>query len=310
MNGRVGLALGVGGRRRLLAVVLVVAGCGPEAPPGGTEPPPETDIFITEVRPSEQGLAFGVPVNVTRRPGYDNQPSFLPDGSGFLYTAIREDMQADTWHYDLASRSLKRVTASLESEFSPTVLPGGQGFSTVRAEPDGIVRLWRWPMEGRSPQVVLRDITGVAFHTWIDSETVALAIARSDNELILELVDVSSGAERVLARDIGRSLHAFPGGRLIAYLDKHAPDGWRIRVLDLDSGAFTVTLPARPGAEDFVVLPDGAIVMAEDRRLFVHAPGAGSWELVADWSEAIDGRITRLAASPDGRRLALVVRTP
>ncbi len=59
-----------------------------------------------------------------------------------------------------------------------------------------------------------------------------------------------------------------------------------------------------------MVLPDGAIVMAEDRRLFVHAPGAGEWQLLADWSDFIDGQITRLAASPDGRRLALVVRTP
>ena len=309
MNTGGDLAPGACGGRALLVGVLLTAGCGPEPPHGGMEPPPETDIFVAEARLEGQGPAFGVPVNVTRRPGYDNQPSFLPDGSGFLYSAIREDMQADIWHYDLASRSLKRVTASLESEFSPTVVPGGHGFSTVRAEPDGILRLWRWPMEGRSPQVVLRDITGVAFHTWIDPQTVALAIARSDKELILEVVDVASGAERVLARDIGRCLHAFPGGRRIAYVDKHAPDGWRIRVLDLDTGAFTATLPARPGAEDFVVLPDGAIVMAEEQRLFVYAPGAGDWALLADWGDVIDGQITRLAASPDGRRLALVVRT-
>ena len=307
MNARVGRAASIGSRA-LLAAGLLASGCAPEAP-GGAGSLPETDIFVAEVRVLDGTMDFGIPVNVTRRPGYDNQPSFLPDGSGFLYTAIRDDMQADTWHYDLASRSVKRVTASLESEYSPTVVPGGHGFSTVRAEPDGILRLWRWPMGGRSPQVVLRDITGVAFHTWIDERTVALAIARSEDELILEVVDVASGTERVLARDIGRSLHAFPGGRRIAYLDKHAPDGWRIRVLDLDTGGFVETLPARRGAEDFVVLPDGAIVMAEERRLFVHPPGAEGWALVADWSEVIEGHITRLAASPDGRRLALVVRT-
>lgn len=289
--------------------LALLAGCGPQVPGAGTAPPPETDIFVVETRRGDGGLELGRPVNVTRRAGYDNQPNFLPDGSGFLYTAIREDRQADTWHYDVPTRSLKRVTASLESEFSPTIVPGGDGFSTVRAEPDGILRLWRWPMDGRSPSVILRDVTGVAFHTWIDAQTVALAIARSEDELILEVVDVDSGQERVLARDIGRSLHRFPGGRLVAYVDKSVPDGWLIRILDVDSGELVRSLPVRSGAEDFVVLPDGAIVMAEAQRLFLFPADAEDWEVLADWGGLIQGRITRLAASPDGRRLAVVVRT-
>lgn len=288
--------------------LLAAAGCSPEVPAPGMPELPDTDIYVARAGQGADGLWVGEPQNVTRRPGYDNQPSFLPGGDGFLYTAIRDDMQADTWHYDLQSRSLRRVTASLESEFSPTVMPGGQGFSTVRAEPDGIVRLWGWPMDGRSPRVLLRDITGVAFHAWIDEDTVALAIARGGDELILEVVEVPSGRERVLARGIGRCLHPFPGGRNIAYVDKANPEAWTIRVLDLESGAFLRTIPTRPGAEDFVVLPGGEIVMAEGRRLFRHAPGSDDWTLLADWSERLEGRITRLAASPDGQKLALVVR--
>ena len=47
--------------------------------------PPATDIFLAPVRMEGTRLVVGTPVNVTNRPGYDNQPSFLPDGQSLFY---------------------------------------------------------------------------------------------------------------------------------------------------------------------------------------------------------------------------------
>ena len=47
--------------------------------------------------------------NITNRNGYDNQPSFSADGRGVLYTSIR-DGQADTYYYDIAGATIRRVT--------------------------------------------------------------------------------------------------------------------------------------------------------------------------------------------------------
>src|SRR5258708_16942898 len=57
-------------------------------------------------RPARQPgrVSVGVPVNVTARPGYDNQPFFLPNGRAFLYTSIREDSQADIYRYDIDTK--------------------------------------------------------------------------------------------------------------------------------------------------------------------------------------------------------------
>ena len=55
---------------------------------------------------------YGPPRNVTNRAGYDNQPLFLPDESGFLFTAFI-DRQADTYLYDLESGTVQRVTATV-----------------------------------------------------------------------------------------------------------------------------------------------------------------------------------------------------
>jgi hypothetical protein len=40
-------------------------------------------------------MRLGPPLKISEWAGYNNQPSFLPDGRGILYTSIR-DNQADT----------------------------------------------------------------------------------------------------------------------------------------------------------------------------------------------------------------------
>ena len=95
-------------------------------------------------------VSVGVPVNVTARPGYDNQPFFLPNGRAFLYTSIREDSQADIYRYDIAARTSIRLTSTRESEYSPTPLPDGSGFSAVRVEADSTQRLHPFQFQGES----------------------------------------------------------------------------------------------------------------------------------------------------------------
>ena len=48
----------------------------------------DTEIFLA---PFSAGAtpAVGPPVNITNSPGYDNQPSFTPDGAAMLFTSIR-----------------------------------------------------------------------------------------------------------------------------------------------------------------------------------------------------------------------------
>ena len=66
--------------------------------------------------------------------------------------------------------------------------------------------------------------------------------------------------------------------------------------------------PRGPGSEDFLLSArDGELYMAQDRTLHVWARRPGAWRLVANWSEALPGPVTRLAMSPRGDLLAIVV---
>ena len=66
---------------------------------------PDTDIYLLNIKSSKDAFSFSDPINITDRPGYDNQPAFLPDGSGILYTSIHDDGQADIYEYIIATKA-------------------------------------------------------------------------------------------------------------------------------------------------------------------------------------------------------------
>src|SRR6266852_4575492 len=77
--------------------------------PSPSPTPPSSDVFIVDVKSRDGQMRFGQPVKITNTVGYNNQPSFLPDGRSILYTSIR-DKQADIYRYDIRANSTTQVT--------------------------------------------------------------------------------------------------------------------------------------------------------------------------------------------------------
>src|SRR6266571_3420478 len=118
-----------------LAVLAFSATAFTQTPtPTPTPAPTATDIFVIDLTTTPRGkLKLGQPVKITNWAGYNNQPSFLPDGKSILYTSIREK-QADIYRYDLRAASTTQVTNTPESEYSPTMMLDGKSISVVRVE--------------------------------------------------------------------------------------------------------------------------------------------------------------------------------
>ncbi len=272
-------------------------------------PPPASDVYLIELETDGGFWKLGDPVNITDRDGYDNQPRFLFDSSALLYTSIR-DGQADVYRYDLAGRTSARLTETGESEYSPTPLPSGSGFSTVRVEDDGTQRLWSFDARGQSPALLLPEIQPVGYHGWLDQRRLGLFVLGSPPTL--ELADVVAQTRRTVADGIGRSIHRTPDGLAVSFVHKGSETEWTIDRLELDSGERRTLVATRAGSEDFAWAPDGRIVMGEDGALYACSPDARppAWQQVADLSlHGITG-ITRLDVSADGRWLAVVGARP
>ena len=281
----------------------------------------DTDIFLVTMERTGAGVALvGAPVAVTDRAGYDNQPAFLPDGSALLYTSLRGD-QADSYRYDLSSGQATRLTRSPESEYSPTPIPGRDRFSAVRVEADSAQRLWSFAYDGGDPRLVLETVEPVGYHAWATPERVALFVL--GDPPTLRLADTGTGKAEVVAEGIGRSLQPVPGRTAVSFTQEL--DGvWWIRELDVASGALRRIVRMLGPDEYHAWLPDGTLLTAHGSRIYQLDAGAaggagaagaagqaaGEWRQVADLSRFGLEAVSRLAVSPDGSRLAVVVERP
>lgn len=279
-----------------------VVSAAPAAAQGASQP----DVFLASLVMQDGRVQVGAPRNVSAWRGYDNQPAFAPDGRTLFYTSTRDDAQADIYRVELASGRVTRVTHSApESEYSATVTPDGTALSVIRVERDSAQRLWRVPLDGSEPSVILADVRPVGYHVWAGTSQLALFVLGSPNTL--QLADTRTGRADTLLVNIGRSLHRIPGGSRVSFVSKaYAETAW---VMELDPATRAVRPLARlpRGVEDHAWLPDGRLIAGDGSRLLVCDPAAtAEWVQVADLATAGLGAITRLAVAPGGDRIAIV----
>jgi dipeptidyl aminopeptidase/acylaminoacyl peptidase len=295
------------GRRAVLALqaAAIVAVVASPAAHLAAQAPPDVDIFLVDLAQRDGRLVAIGARNLTNRIGYDNQPSWSPDGRAIFFTSVGDDAQADIYRMDREGRALVRVTmTSPESEYSATVVPGGGALSVIRVERDSTQRLWRVPLEGAGDRVILERIKPVGYHAWANESTLALFVLGSPNTL--QLASTVTGRADTIITSIGRSLHAPRDGK-VSFVHKVSGEEWWLMLLDTRTRAMQrlVQMPRR--VEDYAWLPDGRVILGEGSVLKVFDPRTGGgWESVGDLAPFGLGDITRLAVSPSGDAIAVV----
>ncbi len=294
----------------LILFLLLARTTGAQTAPASTPtpaaaPPPATEIFILDVASREGLLTTSTPARITESSGYNNQPMFLPGGQSLLYTSIRGDKQADIYRFNSRNRTTTRMTETSESEYSPTVTPDGKFFSVIRVEVDGTQRLWKFPLAGGAPMLVLEKIKPVGYHVWIDAGRLMLFVLGTPNTM--QLADARTQKADIIADNIGRSLQRIPRQDSISFVHKISDQEWVIKAFDVKTRAITSLIKTLPGSEDYTWTPQGILLMAKDSKLFKWNPAKDrDWQQVTDFSAQGLNKITRLAISPKGDKLALV----
>lgn len=308
-------------RLALVAAVVGAAGAcgGADAPPPEEIPvaapaeaglPPGTDIWLARLsRDASGGLTMSPPENVTHRPGYDNQPAFLPDGTGFYYTVIDEVGQADIWFRSLADGVNRPVTTTApESEYSATPLPSGGGFSAIRVEADSTQRLWRFAPDGGDASVLLPDLAPVGYHAWVGRDLLVLFVL--GDPATLQVATPGGAAPRVVARDIGRSIQPIPGTAAVSFVQRLPDGGSEIRRLDPGAGTSELIAPGIEGGDFHAWTPDGVLLQAHGSALYAFRPGVDpGWSVVGDLA-TLGIVLSRIAVHPDGTWIAVVGQPP
>src|SRR6266852_6386665 len=289
----------------ILCASVGASGQTPSPAPTPAATPSSSDIFIIDVTKHNGQMKFSEPKKITDTVGYNNQPFFLPDGQGILYTSIR-DKQADIYRYDLRGGATTQITKTPESEYSPTLMPDGKSISVVRVEADGTQRLWKFPLAAGAPSLILEKIKPVGYHLWVDDHTLSLFILGKPNTL--RLVDTRTEKAETIAENPGRILRRVPHQNKLSFVHKISDQEWIIKAYDLDSRKTTELVKTFTGVEDYAWTPAGDLLMAKDAKLFVRKKSDWAWQEVSDFSRAGLKTITRIAVSPKGDRIAFVAR--
>jgi hypothetical protein len=299
--------------------LLAAAGLGfmqaQPAPAPAAAPAPGTDIHLVALTSGLAGMQAAKPTPVSVAAGYDNQPAFSPDGARILFAANRDGKQIDVFAFDRASGRVSQLTSTAENENSPTFLPPGigeaGGFSVVQTEADRSQRLWRFNAAGQNPHLILADVKPVGYHAWVEPDHLAMFVLGPPSTL--QLGRVATGKADIVARDIGRSLHRIPGTRLVSFVQRESPTEYSIKQIDIDSRQVTSLVRAVDGSteRDYAWMPDGkTIVMSAGNKVWSWTRGAAGWSEVYDGAAFELGAITRLAVSPKGDAVAMVVTEP
>jgi len=307
--------------RRLCLVLLFAAGVVLR-PMAQTPTPPATEIYLAPFTEGEAktttvaivsiqrlGVSVGKAVNITNNPGYDNQPFFLPDSSGLLFSSNRDGKQNDIYRYDIATKVTTQLTHTPENEYSPTMMPGGKTFSTVRGDEQ---RLWKFNLDGSDAGLAYAHAGKIGYHAWISADRLAVYIlgAQASDPSTLQLVDLRTGAADLIESSIGRSLTMRPGKGTLVFV--HKPRGatlWEIRELNPETRKILPLTDTVEGSEDLTWTPKGVMILGAKSKLFMWLEDGDRWIEIGDLGSSGVNAITRLAISPDGKWIA-VVSTP
>ena len=248
-------------------------------------PPPATEVYLAPLSIQGSRVEIGKPINISNSPGYDNQPSFTPDGASLLFTSVAAERKpdpangaaigSDIYRYDLASAAISQVTNTPESEYSPTVTPDGRHISVIRVESDGTQRLWQFTLDGREPTVLLPGIKPVGYHAWADASVLALFVLGGEGRpATLQVADSTTGQSSVAATGIGRSIQRIPGSGISFVSRPPAKAGETVTLtvteLDPKTGKTRdlVTMPAGATEADTAWTPDGLLLASVKGQIF------------------------------------------
>lgn len=263
---------------------------------------PNTEVFLFDLNTENDTFHLSNYKNISNNNGYDNQPSFLND-STILYAGTRNN-QTDIVKYHINDGSKEWLSNTEGSEYSPIKIPNKNAVSAVRLELDGIQKFYGYDMKTGNYELLIDDII-IGYYIWYD-KNIVVSSALENDYLSLYLSEINKNKHIKIEENIGRSIHHIPNSALISYISKTNTD-WDIKSLNPKSGEIKFITKTLAQTEDMCWLSDGSILMAKDGILFRYNPKTDNeWQEVFSLKSEGITNITRLAVSPDGKKLAVV----
>ncbi len=303
----------------ILLAGTILALAFPSPSPLGAQP--STDVVVLDLYPHLDHAHVGSFVRVTDRDGYDNQPVFL-DHDRILFVSDREGGSTEVYRFTLSSGAVERLTRTPEeSEYSPRVVDVGEGSAlvAVRVEADGTSQhLVRYPEAGGGPGVrLLAPLDDIGYHAWgSEGWLVVFRVGAEGAPPTLARVRVGEGGEAAevipVRSGVGRSLQPIPRTTEVSYVDLSDRERPVLHRLDPATGEEREVVTLLPGVEEHAWLSPVTAFFVHEGILYrltrdPEQPFVALLSFEEELGDALGGPVSRIAVSPDGLRIAVVV---
>ncbi len=265
---------------------------------------PDSEIFLVSLIKDAGTYTVTKGENITKNKGYDNQPSFSLDSSRVYFTSIRNGKDSDIYEYDLLKRSVEKITTSEDSEYTGKDLDQNT-ITFVREGKGQEMTVWKLDRRTMKEAPAFSEKEPIAYYAF-NSKGDALVWIRY--AFMIHWINSEKSVNKYVANYAQPSVpHLIPNTDKFSFMQRDPDDELWIKEFDPATQAVRPIIQSKNGNKDYCWMVDGSLLIGSGSELYRFEENKDkNWVKIADLKEFGIKEITRLAASLDGKFLAVV----
>ena len=267
----------------------------------------DSEIFLLDIKFKQDKIEISNVKKISNNKGYNNQPIFVSNDK-ILFTSER-NLQNDIVQYDSSENSLKYLTNTLTSEYSPIRYKKNK-VTAVSLNEKGEQYLRIYNIKDNTFKIPFTDKIVGYYNYSKKIRNLIISSVLENNQLVLYTSNLKTKEHTYIDNNTGRSIHNIPknkfGEEKISYISKK-DSIWNINYVDLSSYNTKTITTTLNNNEDICWFKDGSILTSYKNNLYIfNSKLSKDWKLLCSLEEYGITNISRIAINPDNDKLALV----
>ena len=267
----------------------------------------DSEIFLLDIKFKQDKIEIFNVKKISNNKGYNNQPIFVSNDK-ILFTSER-NLQNDIVQYDSSENSLKYLTNTLTSEYSPIRYKKNK-ITAVSLDKKGEQYLRIYDIKDNTFKIPFTDKIVGYYNYSKQIKNLIISSVLENNELVLYTSNLKTKEHTYVDNNTGRSIHNIPkykfGQEKISYISKK-DSIWNINYVDLSNYKTKTITTTLNNNEDICWFKDGSILTSHKNNLYIfNSKLSKNWKLLCSLEEYGITNISRMAINPDNDKLALV----
>jgi hypothetical protein len=261
----------------------------------------DSEVILLELVSKGDSILLKNEQNISSNKGYDNQPSFYSKKL-LVYASTRKN-QTDVLQYNTSTQEKKWLTSTgYGSEYSPQKIMGDEALSAIRLDSSGLQRLYRYDLK-EDTSVPIHKSLKIGYHVWYKKDLLIATVLVADR-MDLVYLNLKDGSEKILALDVGRSLHKIPKSNAISFISNKNNKSV-LTYMDMNTFSTQTLFSFPEGVSDLCWLNEHSILFPNKNSIMLHQFKKNLTKEIYSFSSNLT--TTRMTVSPEQNMLAVVV---